>query len=99
MSESRPYRGKDGNRYSDYYEMQAANTRYDQQQKLIEEQQKANKLINEQNQRIKNGGYTDNEVMWNTGIEYAKKRRKNWTVVLYIMFDYCTNINFYRTLY
>lgn len=66
MSNSRPYIGKDGNRYSDIYERDAANTRYDQRQKLIEEQQEANRLAKEQNERIKNGGYTDSEMIINS---------------------------------
>lgn len=73
MAKSRPYIGKDGGHYSDPFEMEAANNRYDQQQKLIEEQEKTNKALNEENQRIKNGGYTDREAMINRGIEYSRK--------------------------
>lgn len=51
---NKPLVGKDGNHYRDYYELRAANTRYDQRQKLIEEQQATNRLIKEQNERIKN---------------------------------------------
>ena len=68
---NRPFIGKDGGRYRDYYEKQAADRRYEQTQKLIEEQKKANKLMEEQNQRIRNGGLTDNEKLLNDGIEYA----------------------------
>ena len=63
MSTNRPFLGKDGGRYRDYYEKQAADNRYEQRQKLIEEQKKANKLMEEQNQRIKNGGQTDDEIL------------------------------------
>ncbi len=62
MSKSRPYIGKDGNHYSDYFTKVAADNRYEQQERLIEEQRKANKLQQEQNERIKNNGYTDNEM-------------------------------------
>ena len=38
MSEKyRPYIGKDGNKYSDVWERDASNRRYEQRQKLIEE--------------------------------------------------------------
>ena len=37
MSENRPFYGKDGGKYRDYYEKEAADNRYDQQQKIIEE--------------------------------------------------------------
>ena len=76
MSKSRPYIAKDGNRYSDIYERDAANKKYEQQKKLIEEQQKANRLIKEQNERIKNGGYTDNEKLFNEGIKLAKDEQR-----------------------
>ena len=79
MSKSRPYIGKDGNRYSDIYERDAANTRYDQRQKLIEEQQEANRLAKEQNERIKNGGYTDGEIILNSlqqkALYYIERKR------------------------
>lgn len=63
MSTNRPFMGKDGGRYRDYYEKQAADKRYEQRERLIEEQKKANKLMEEQNQRIRNGGQTDSEVL------------------------------------
>ena len=79
MSKSRQYIGKDGNRYSDIYERDAANTRYDQQQKLIKEQQEANRLAKEQNERIKNGGYTDGEIILNSlqqkALYYIERKR------------------------
>lgn len=71
MSTNRPFIGKDGGRYRDYYEKQAADKRYEQRERLIEEQKKANKLMEEQNQRIKNGGQTDNERLTNAAMEYA----------------------------
>ena len=60
---NRPFIGKDGGRYRDYYEKQAADKIYEQRERLIEEQKKANKLMEEQNQRIKNGGQTDTEIL------------------------------------
>ena len=62
-SKNRPYVGKDGNRYSDYFERQGADTRYEQHQKLIQEQQETNKLMREQQERIKNGGLTNGEII------------------------------------
>ncbi len=66
MSKSRPYIGKDGNHYSDYFTKVAADNRYEQQERLIKEQQEANRLAKEQNERIKNGGYTDSEILMNS---------------------------------
>lgn len=69
MEQFRPYQSKDGNRYSDPFEANAADRRWDQQQKLIEEQQKTNRLMKEQKQRVKNGGYTDSEIVENAIIQ------------------------------
>lgn len=68
MSEKyRPYIGKDGNKYSDVWERDASNRRYEQRQKLIEEQQRTNKLMREQEERIRNGGYTNSEILIQQG--------------------------------
>ena len=48
MSENRPFYGKDGGRYRDYYEKEAADNRYDQQQKIIEETRRQNDLLEKQ---------------------------------------------------
>ena len=48
MSENRPFYGKDGGKYRDYYEKEAADNRYDQQQKIIEETRRQNDLLEKQ---------------------------------------------------
>lgn len=53
-SENRQYSSKDGSRYKTFYDAQAADTRYDQRQKLIDEQKETNRLIREENNRMKN---------------------------------------------
>ena len=68
---SKPLVGKDGNHYKDYYEKRGADTRYDQHQKLIKEQQKTNQLMKEQNKRIKNGGLTNGEIISQNFVELA----------------------------
>ena len=45
MSENRPFYGKDGGKYRDYCEKEAADNRYDQQQKIIEETRRQNDLL------------------------------------------------------
>ena len=51
MSENRPFYGKDGGKYRDYYEKEAADNRYDQQQKIIEETRRQNDLLEKQQRK------------------------------------------------
>lgn len=74
MSEkSRPYWGKDGNHYSDYFERNAADTRYEQQERLIKEQQEANKLA-EQNSKI---AEQNNRIMQEMHEQRLREEREN----------------------
>lgn len=81
-NENRLYVSKDGSRYNTPYDAQAADTRYDQQQRLIEEQKETNRLMKEQQdeinnmmkeekERIKNGGLTNSEIVSNSIAQLA----------------------------
>ena len=48
-----PFTGKDGKLYDNYYDRQAADTRYNQQQKIIEQLKQQNKLYEQQIQLSK----------------------------------------------
>ena len=61
MSENRPFYGKDGGRYRDYYEKEAADNRYDQQQKIIEETRRQNDLLEKiKDNQNKSSNHNDN---------------------------------------
>lgn len=72
MKENRPYFGKDGGKYKDFYEREAADRRYEQQQEILKETKRQNDLLEKQAQRERNGGLTDNEVYANDVINYMR---------------------------
>ena len=65
------YIGKDGGKYKTYYDKEAADRRYEQNERLIKETQNQNRLLELQDQRLKNGGLTDTEKYCQMGANLA----------------------------
>lgn len=56
MSNYRPYRSKDGNKHSDFWEAYSADRRYDQQQNIYNELKRQNDLLERSNTNTNNTG-------------------------------------------
>lgn len=83
MPDNRSFLGKDGNWYSDIWEREAADTRYNQNQQQIEELQKANQLEQEKLDFMKEQAYKKDK---------AEREEKESLQLLYNIGSSCNDI-------